>query len=1264
MGIVHRALDLDSRERVAVKVLTVRDPQARERFSREAELLSQLNHPGIVRYVAKGQLDNGDEYIAMEWLEGQTLSARMKAGDLSVPESLHIAQQTAAALGAAHAHRIIHRDIKPGNIFLVGEDSDQIKLLDFGIARRSQDNLELTLPGARIGTIAYMSPEQAWGDKDLDARSDVFSLGVVLFRCLTGQRPFDGEHTTAVLAKILLEEAPRVRELAPEVPSAVDELVARMLSKEPRDRPENGDALANAISELIEMTPPPDTITSHSSSITASERRFVSLLMIDAALDPDRTVADRGSHPAEHVERELRSQIEQRGGRFDLLANGSVVATFSTVASAKDQAALAAQCSLALQPIVPARAMAIASGLSVMGRRAPVGDVIDRAVANLRAAAGSTIRVDELTAGLAGERFELIPDAHGITLRGARAVARPTRRLLGRQTPCVGRGRELGTLEAIFSECADESVARAALVVGEAGLGKSRVRHELLSRLRSNGEEATVIIGRGDELSAGSAFGMVARALRELVGMTDGEDPVAKHARLRALLARCLPPQALGSVAEFLGEMAGANAPQSSERFAAATQDRALMAEGIRQAFIAWIAAECLLQPVILVFDDLQWCDPSTIALIDATLRQLQDSPLLVLGFARPEVHDVFPKLWHARALQQISLSRLTKRSSAKLIREVLGNEVEPTLVDRLVELADGNAFYLEELIRAVSEGQSDELPPTVLAMVQARLGALDPDGRRVLRAASVFGGRFWESAVIALLGGEDRQPLTQAWLSRLEAEEHLTRRATSRFPDEVEFSFRHALLREGAYATLTEQDRTLAHRLAGNWLAERGERDPRLLAEHFDRGGDAEEAAGWWGRAAEAALKGGDFQSAIELGERAVGSGLSGPALGACRLAQAEAHRWLGSSANAALCAEYATQELAPGSAIWFQAATELVVGRNGELDQRGMRTAVSYACRLEPAEDARGAQAICLARAGILLEDTSDRTDLLWSTLNQLTQKVPKSDLVAHAWLHAVSAMRATLDARPGQAIEQQRGSMDLFARAGDRRNACVRMMALGNMLAQVGDWNAAQLALESSVSEAQQLGLRKAETWARQALAPVLVASGETQRGLAEAERALEASKRLSSPWLLSECYVRLATVMHQCGEHEQAAKYAREGAKQAGDAGWMHARALATEAAALVALDAIAEAKLVADEAWERFKAAGIPDEGELLVCAYVTRAYEAAGEMESARRIASAATARLERMAESMANEDARAKLMAVDVHAYLSQVASLSQVAT
>ncbi|MDB4993285.1 MAG: Protein kinase, partial [Myxococcaceae bacterium] len=194
----------------------------------------------------------------MEWLYGEDLAERLARGTLDVPETVALGRRVAEALGALHERGIIHRDIKPSNIFLPDGDIQQVKLVDLGIARMAGAGAAFTggptRTGVMIGTPGYMAPEQARGEKELDARADVFSLGCVLFECLVGRPTFVGDNVAALLAKILLEDAPRASTLKKDIPPLVDAMLARMLSKHPQSRPADGAALARELGKLVDET--------------------------------------------------------------------------------------------------------------------------------------------------------------------------------------------------------------------------------------------------------------------------------------------------------------------------------------------------------------------------------------------------------------------------------------------------------------------------------------------------------------------------------------------------------------------------------------------------------------------------------------------------------------------------------------------------------------------------------------------------------------------------------------------------------------------------------------------------------------------------------------------------------------------------------------------------------------------------------------------------------------------------------------------------
>jgi serine/threonine-protein kinase len=243
MGEVWRAREGASGRPVAVKLLLSHRASALERFAWEAKLLAEIDHPGIVRYIAHGLVPAGQMYLAMEWLDGCDLRAALERGPLGVDATMELAVRAADALAAIHAHRVLHRDVKPSNLFLVGGRVDGVKLIDFGLARLLDPAWSLTRTGMILGTPGYAAPEQVDG-AELDPSADVFALGCVLYVCLSGRMPFVGSSAESVHDKVLLDEPPALGELVTALPPALAELVMTCLSKDPDERPADGRELA------------------------------------------------------------------------------------------------------------------------------------------------------------------------------------------------------------------------------------------------------------------------------------------------------------------------------------------------------------------------------------------------------------------------------------------------------------------------------------------------------------------------------------------------------------------------------------------------------------------------------------------------------------------------------------------------------------------------------------------------------------------------------------------------------------------------------------------------------------------------------------------------------------------------------------------------------------------------------------------------------------------------------------------------------------
>jgi serine/threonine protein kinase len=251
MGRVYEAVDLQLGRRVAVKVIRddLDDPAARARFFREARAAAALSHPHACQLYEVSAEDDPQPFLVMELLEGEPLSVRLERGPMSMAETAAVVVPLMSALAALHRAGLVHRDLKPANVFITPRG---VKLLDFGLARRTQRSdaltaTALTVPGAVTGTMRHMAPEQITGDP-VDARTDIFALGVLLFEMLTGRPPFEAETNAEWLHALLEEDAPSLGDLELR---ALDPIVARALQRRPADRYESVEQMSADLEGVV-----------------------------------------------------------------------------------------------------------------------------------------------------------------------------------------------------------------------------------------------------------------------------------------------------------------------------------------------------------------------------------------------------------------------------------------------------------------------------------------------------------------------------------------------------------------------------------------------------------------------------------------------------------------------------------------------------------------------------------------------------------------------------------------------------------------------------------------------------------------------------------------------------------------------------------------------------------------------------------------------------------------------------------------------------
>ncbi len=1118
----------------------------------------------------------------MEWLEGEDLHARLEREPLTLSEAIGLARQVASALAAAHAVGIVHRDVKPANVFLVDRDPNKPKLIDFGIARAGTQNL--TQPGGVLGTPGYMAPEQARGEALIDARADFFSLGCVLYECLSGRRAFEGDSAMAILARVLLEEPPPLRTLRPDIPAALEHVVSRMLAKSKEARYASAGDLARDLDRLDASTEE-NILASVAApgALTTRERRLLCLLLARRGAAPakDATLVD-DIDPAD-VRRDLNTSL---GTNAEVLLDGSLVVVIEGTA-AVDQATRAARAALRLRALGRgAMRLAIATGRGEISGTMPFGEVVDRACVLLDVGEqGDGVRIDALTSNLIEGRFRVTTDEHGAMLLGE-LESESVRSLLGRKTTCIGRDREIGTLLALFEEVKEELAPRLALVSGDAGMGKSRLKMEIVERLAK--EDILWLFGGGDVAQPGAPFGALQTALRRELGLRSEQSGEERRARVLARLAKTFSEAAATKMAPFLAQLAALpldDAPDS--RLQAARSDAMVMGDSLRGAWQDFLEGEARKRPVVLVLEDMQWGDRPSMTLALAAMRALKTTQLLVLVTARPDVFNVFPDLLSTRGVTHVELSPLGGRASTKLLRELLDDTNEDS-VERVAQQAGGNPFLLEELARAVMKGRGGELPETVLATAQARLETLSPSVRRVLRAAAVLGDALCDEGLAALL--IDLSPdERRAHLLELVREDILE-------PDLAEpdhYRFRQVVLRETSYASLTTADKKLAHALAAKWLESRGIADAITLATHLERAGRANEACTHFVVAAEQCLEGCDFDGAISRLDRAAACGAEGETLGKLLLLRADTLRWRGSEQGEVRdAAKRATRLLRESSPAWLTAKVYEAVAASNLADLAPAETFGTLLCIMLESGDVSGPVVWAGARMCTALgqlRTTSSVPARLVAALSLAMQSCKDERAVGTVFdaLSTDAANREELE----DAVEFGQSSAAALDRAGDVRSASINRVNTAYMLMRLGQYKRAEVELREALASAERAGLPTVAALAQHNLGLTVLHNGDASSAETYEREALRRYEAAGNKRLAAGCRYYLSRILMARGRHTEAEAEMRRAMQEVSDVGSMYPFAMAGLASVLLAMGNKEEALEMAREAVAQMKARG-------------------------------------------------------------------------
>lgn len=1127
MGTVHRAFDRTRQRAVAVKLLTeVGSAEATERFRREANVLAELRHPGIVEFVDAGMLPDGGMYLAMQWLEGLDLAHKLVAGPLSFAESIQVVRGVAEALSVAHDRGILHRDVKPQNIFLREGDVARPVVLDFGIAALVNYSITITRAGMTMGTPGFMAPEQVRGDRSLDPRVDVYGMGCLLFHCITGTPPFVGDSPVAVAAEVLLSTAPRLRSRLPDVPRELDEFAAAMLSKELDGRPANGRAVAEGLRRIEALLPAPAPPSSP--AVSARERRMVAVVAVllpqePPASNPLGTTPMRGTFLPK-LAREHRGEL--RAG-----SNRATYIRFVSDESVTEAATRAATAALAVVGMDPMLRVSLAIGSSLVdGGLDPV--LLERLDA--LASVPGAVLADPMARSTLLAKLTFAETEQGFRLLSTRAAEGPAR-----LTPFVGRDRELRALLDTFDAVAAHRSARAVRVVAAPGLGKTRLLRELFVALEERDPTPSVIDARAEANRKETPLSLVGQLVRRGLTVVDGAQPDEQVSLLRSALEPLVDPSELTRATMFLSLAADLPIVDTTlDEVGAAMRDPQLLEDQVgrvlAKVFTGFVGMH---RSLAILIDDAHAIDAVSARTLARAMRDVQGLPVCLVAFVRPDGDDRLTSALRDVPTERVELAPLPADASEQLVRAAVGERATEELVRRIVHQGEGSPFFLHELAAFAVEQKLETIPTGILASLEARLLRLDPTARKVLRAASVFGETFWYGGVAALLGeGTPEAKHLSEWLRTLVERELVTLRPTTRFMGETELAFRHSMMRDVAYNMLTREDRGRGHRLAAEWLHRRGEREPFVLATHLDAAGDPTSAAVYWLQAGKLAYERNDAARAVECIERALRQGLSAADRPAALVVLTNALVWMGQLDRAEQRGLEAVSAYAPGSQGWLEATTALVrvqCRRDEPAAIEALRRLVEAVRRdrsLRPVPETLSALIPTALRRG----EAQLAADII-NVLGDAALAHAPNDPVVRASILRCRSWQAMFDWNYTACTVYDREALECFRAAGDFRQVCQAHFDMGFDWMMLGQYERAEQMFLEALVGARQLGIEGLELTIEHNLSFTMHRLGKGKEALAMQKRCVELATMRRDRMAEVACRHYLAVIRYELGDH---------------------------------------------------------------------------------------------------------------------------------
>jgi serine/threonine protein kinase/predicted ATPase len=917
-GIVYLGYDAKLDRSVAIKVLRNRSgkpgPEG-ERFLQEARRLAQLRHPGIVTVHDVG-VQEGQLYLVSDYLDGPDLGCWMRENRPNWLESTRIVAAVADALAHAHARRIVHRDIKPENILLAAERVPV--LVDFGLAL-DETKAGGQAKGIISGTPYYMSPEQVTGAAHrIDGRTDIFSLGVVFYEMLTGRLPFQAAETAELMRQVRDDEPQPPRQLVPDIPPELERACLKAMAKKQEDRYTTATDFAGHLRHFLQtrtqslssvqtltgtsMDRPPAissapswsgaaTPSSSRSRTREAERRQVTVLVCGFDLfESEVYLQELDAEDQAQVLTLLQQTCEQQVQRFD----GSVVqcnehgllVCFGFPLAYEDSAQRAARTGLALLAELKVLEeqfrrehklelnvwIGIHTGSAVVEAREEkvslVGEARNVAMQMKDIAVPAQVLCTETTQRLIRSQFRCT----SLGQRKIKGVAQPVglyrveevsearspieALVPAELSPLTGRDHEVSLLKDRWEQ-AQEGIGQIVLLIGEPGLGKSRLvyalKEHVLGQIGEGEVDAPVIEWRCSPHFQNTGLYPAIDFYERALAFGREEPPQARFDRLVHRLEQY--GLARPEVVPLWASLLSVPVP---DHYPALALSPVRQREETFRAMLEWLHTRAARKPVLFIIEDLHWVDASTLEFLGLFLAEgLHDRVLTLLTF-RPEFQTPWPALARQTSL---ALNPLTRRQVGDLMRKKAGGALTDTMIDQVYRRAGGVPLFVEEFTKMVQESgvldqtggegtftkplAAHEIPATLQDLVMARLDRME--GERELAQLAATLGREFSYELLAAVATVDEATL-QTELTRLVQAEILYPKGR---PPRCTYLFKHALLQDALYNALVKGKRQQFHRRIGEVLEEQfpqtTETQPELLAHHFTEAGLAEKAIDYW---------------------------------------------------------------------------------------------------------------------------------------------------------------------------------------------------------------------------------------------------------------------------------------------------------------------------------------------------------------------------------------------------------------------------------